>query len=462
MITPRLYRRRITWVASLVALFLLYHFFSLRSDLDAPAVAARTKTSQNANTSPNANANSNTNQKSNANNGEKEQDRPICPPLPGMEDILVVLKTGVTEALDKVPVHFQTTLRCVPNYVVFSDHDEEIAGVRVHDALRNMPDENLKQSIPDFNIYNRIRAMGRAGLAQEDFSDVANSALGKPDNPGWKLDKWKFLPMAMGTYKYKSDAKWYVFMEADTYFVWGSLLAWLEHFNPEDPLYIGTETQIADVIFAHGGSGFIVSNPAMKRVVDEYSVKSNEIHAYTAGHWAGDCVLGKILLDVGVPLHFSWPMLQNTAVAELDEFSPDFYRRPWCYPAVAFHHLSALDIQSLWEFEQKRYKESRKTLLLHGDVFKERIYPELSSDRSYWDNLSTEEHSVAIDTYEDCQALCATAPQCAQFTFRAGRCYTNKTPKMGHSSADASSGWIMKRVDAMLASAPKCRRPDFG
>ena len=359
MITPRLYRRRITWVASLVALFLLYHFFSLRSDLDAPAVAARTKTSQKANTSPNADANSNTNQnaKSNADNDQNSQDRPVCPPLPGMEDVLVVLKTGVTEALDKVPVHFQTTLRCVPNYVIFSDHDEEIAGVRIHDALRNMPDENLKQSIPDFNIYNRIRSMGRAGLAQEDFSDVANSALGKPDNPGWKLDKWKFLPMVMGTYKHKSDAKWYVFMEADTYFVWGSLLAWLEHFNPEDPLYIGTETQIADVIFAHGGSGFVVSNPAMKRVVDEYSVKSNEIHAYTASHWAGDCVLGKILLDVGVPLHFSWPMLQNTAVAELDEFSPDFYRRPWCYPAVAFHHLSALDIQSLWEFEQKRYKE---------------------------------------------------------------------------------------------------------
>lgn len=362
MITPRIYRRRITWVSALVALFLLYHFLSLRSDLDAPTVAAKSKAS-----SPTSNVHSNSNTNSahqNAHNnaaGQKTADskpaeKPICPTLPGIDDVQVIMKTGVTEALDKVPVHFQTTLRCIPNYVIYSDFDEVISGVPVHDALRNM-DEGIKQTVPDFNIYNRIRSMGRAGLAQDDFSDAGNSALGKPDNPGWKLDKWKFLPMVQETYRRNPQAKWYVFMEADTYFSWGSLLAWLEKFNPEEALYIGTETQIADVVFAHGGSGFIVSNPAMKRVTDQYAAKSADIHAYTAGHWAGDCVLGKILFDVGVPLHFSWPMLQNSNVGELDEFSPDFYRRPWCFPAVAFHHLSAMDIQSLWEFEQKRYKD---------------------------------------------------------------------------------------------------------
>lgn len=500
MITPRLYRRRITWVSAVVALFVLYHFLSLRSDLDAPAVAAKSRTttpSNNANADANyanSNANANTNANTNANAKANDQnaipepppkpaDRPICPPLPGMEDVLVVMKTGVTEAKDKVPIHFQTTLRCVPNYVIYSDFEEVIDGVQIHDALRNM-DEGVKQVVPDFNIYNRIRQMGRAGLAQEDFPEVQNSALGKPDNPGWKLDKWKFLPMVREVYTNNPGVKWYVFMEADTYFAWGNLLAWLETFNPAEALYIGTETQIADVVFAHGGSGFVVSNPAMKRVVDEYIAKPAEIHAYTGNHWAGDCVLGKILLDVGVPLHFSWPMLQNTNVGELDEFSPDFYRRPWCYPAVAFHHLTAQDIQSLWEFEQKRYKDvsplplplpsplsnaqltiteqSKKTILLHGDVFKERIYPELSSDRAYWDNLSTDEHSVSVDTYEDCQALCATSPQCLQFTFRAGRCFTGKTPKLGGDSRDASSGWMMKRVDNLLKKAPKCKKPEFG
>ena len=390
MITPRLYRRRITWVSAVVALFVLYHFLSLRSDLDAPAIAAKSGTTPSNNAYANnananyANSNANTNTNADAKNNDqnaladtppKPADHPICPPLPGMEDVLVVMKTGVTEAKDKVPIHFQTTLRCVPNYAIYSDFEEVIDGVQIHDALRNM-DEGVKQVVPDFNIYTRIRQMGRAGLAQEDFADVQNSALGKPDNPGWKLDKWKFLPMVKEVYTNNPGAKWYVFMEADTYFAWGNLLAWLETFNPAEPLYIGTETQIADVVFAHGGSGFVVSNPAMKRVVDEYTAKPAEIHAYTGNHWAGDCVLGKILLDVGVPLHFSWPMLQNTNVGELDEFSPDFYRKPWCYPAVAFHHLTAQDIQSLWEFEQKRYKDVSSFLLppsFHSHPFLTRI-----------------------------------------------------------------------------------------
>lgn len=359
MSAPRMYRRRTAWVAAVVVLVLLYHFVSLRSDLDPPKLDTRPKTSPSEDQQrPKAGSGSHEISKAHQEAESKPAERPVCPPLPGMEDVLVVMKTGVTEAKEKVPVHFQTTLRCVPNYVIYSDFDEEIQGVQLHDALRNM-DEGIKQSIPDFNIYNRIRTMGRAGLNNADFADVANSALGKPDNPGWKLDKWKFLPMVQETYAHKPDAKWYVFMEADTYFSWGTLLAWLATLNHHDALYIGTETQIADVIFAHGGSGFIVSNPALKRVVDEYAAKPAEIHAYTATHWAGDCVLGKILLNVGVPLTFSWPMLQNSHPGELDEFATVFYRRPWCFPAVAFHHLTPKDVQSLWEFEQKRYKDVR-------------------------------------------------------------------------------------------------------
>lgn len=280
--------------------------------------------------------------------------RPECPPLPGMEDVLVVMKTGVTEALDKVPVHFQTSFRCVPHYVIFSDFEEDIGGVRVQDALRNM-DPEVKQTIPDFDIYNRIQKMGRDGLGGEDFADEANSAIGKPNNPGWKLDKWKFLPMVQETLKYKDDAKWYVFMEADTYYFWPNLLAWLKTFDHTKPLYIGTETQIADVVFAHGGSGFIVSNSAMRLAAREYATRTSELNTYTDHHWAGDCVLGKVLFDAGVGLYFSWPLLQNSNLGELDEFNTDLYRKPWCFPAIALHHLTNEDIKDLWQFERQRW-----------------------------------------------------------------------------------------------------------
>lgn len=281
--------------------------------------------------------------------------RPECPPqLREMEDVLVVMKTGVTEALDKVPVHFQTSFRCVPNFVIFSDFEEDIGGVRVNDALRNM-DPDVRRTVPDFDIYNRLRKMGRRGLDTNDFQDEANSAIGKPNNPGWKLDKWKFLPMVQETLRHKNDAKWYVFMEADTFFFWPNLLAWLQHFDPREPLYIGTETQIADVIFAHGGSGFVVSNPAMQLAANEYTTRTSELNTYTNHHWAGDCVLGKVLHDAGVGLHFSWPFLQNSNLGELDAFNTDLYRRPWCYPAIALHHLTNEDIKDLWQFERHRW-----------------------------------------------------------------------------------------------------------
>ncbi|KAE8148107.1 hypothetical protein BDV25DRAFT_159004 [Aspergillus avenaceus] len=432
MLPPRRFRR-IAAITAVFCLFLVYHFYNLRSDYhdDRPATTV--------------------------------QDRrlPECPPLPGMEDILVVLKTGVTEALDKVPVHFQTTLRCVPNYVIFSDFEEDINGIQVHDAFKNM-DPDVKNQVPDFDLYNRLLQQGRAGLATGDFADEANSAIGKPNNPGWKLDKWKFLPMVQETLRYKGDAKWYVFMEADTYYSWGTLIQWLSHFDASKPWYIGTETQIADVIFAHGGSGFAVSNPAMQRVSKAYTDRNVELNEYTDAHWAGDCVLGKVLADEGVPLHFSWPILQNTNIGELDEFTTAFYRQPWCYPAVAFHHLSARDIQDLHNFETRRYQEKKKTLLLHSDVFKEIIYPDLSPIRDAWDNLSDEEHPE-IPTFHECQSLCRERPDCAQFAFRAGKCYTGKSPRLGSSAAsDIRSGWVMKKVEEMVGNAPVCKNVEWG
>lgn len=335
MVPRRRFSRRLLAVAAALTVFFFYHFLS--SDTDRPWRPHFTTTD----ITPDLDE-----------NGEPA---PFCPPLPGIEDVLVVMKTGVTESREKVPVHFQTTLRCIPHYVIYSDFEEEIEGVKIHDVLRDM-DSSAKKN-PDFEFYNRIVKYGRKGLEQQDFADEANSAIGKPNNPGWKLDKWKFLPMAQEALHYKSNAKWYVFIEADTYVSWPTILNWLARFDHTKPQYLGTETQIADVVFAHGGSGFMLSNPALQRASDEYSSRELELNAYTDGHWAGDCVLGKVLADAGVNLHFTWPILQNSNIGELDEFTVDFYRHPWCFIAVALHHLSPSDIENLWKFEQKRWRD---------------------------------------------------------------------------------------------------------
>ncbi|KAL3487161.1 hypothetical protein BJX62DRAFT_10508 [Aspergillus germanicus] len=430
MTSHRGIRRRIAVVATLLTIFLIYHFtFGTESHPSYHAFY---------NYPP----------------------KPRCPPLPGIEDVLVVMKTGVTEALDKVPIHLKTTLRCIPNYIIYSDFEEDIEGVTIHDAFRNVSPA-VKESVADFQIYNRLQKRGREGLESQDFADEANSAIGKPNNPGWKLDKWKFLPMVREAYTHKPDAKWFVFMEADTYFSWSTLLGWLSHFDPSKPHYIGTETQIADVIFAHGGSGFVISNPAMKLVADEYTKRADELHEYTDAHWAGDCVLGKVLSNVGVQLSYSWPILQNSNIGELDEFTTTFYRRPWCFPAVAFHHLSPSDVRFLHDFEQRRLAKSSKPVLLHSDVFKELIYPELSNIRDSWDNLCSQEQAT-LSTFQECQSYCEDTADCVQFVMRGGTCYTSSTPRLGTSNSDARSGWLIKKIEKMVDQAPTCSQPDFG
>lgn len=337
MVPHRRFSRRVAAVAAALALFFLYQIFTLHSHLQQPR--SSTGSSHEPSTE-----------------NVSGEPTPYCPPLPGIEDVLVVMKTGVTESKDKVPIHFSTTLRCIPHYVIYSDFDEEIEGVKIHDVLKYM-DPEVTHQVSDFDIYNRITRSGRTGLDEHDFADEANSAIGKPNNPGWKLDKWKFLPMAQEALKQKRDAKWFVFMEADTYFSWPTLLAWLAKFDHKKAYYIGTETQIGDVIFAHGGSGFLLSNPALTKASDEYAKRRTELDHYTDAHWAGDCVLGKVLADAGVGLHFSWPILQNSNLGELDEFSTHLYREPWCYIAAALHHLTPKDIENLWKYEQKRWNE---------------------------------------------------------------------------------------------------------
>ncbi|OQE38515.1 hypothetical protein PENCOP_c008G06246 [Penicillium coprophilum] len=442
---PRRFNRRLITVATAIALLFLYHIgtFSNHNGQWRPHFT----------TTPSA-------PPVYDENGEPI---PFCPPLPGMEDVLVVMKTGVTEAREKVPIHFKTTLRCIPHFVIYSDFEEEIEGVKIHDVLREM-DTSAKNN-PDFDFYHRLLKYGRKGLEQQDFADEANSAIGKPNNPGWKLDKWKFLPMAQEALRHKPDAKWFIFIEADTYISWPTVLTWLARFDHTKPHYLGTETQIADVIFAHGGSGFMLSNPALQRASDEYSAREVELNIYTDNHWAGDCVLGKVLSDAGVNLHFTWPIIQNSNIGELDEFTTDFYRKPWCFIAVSLHHLSPIDIENLWKFEQKRWRDKNKRILLHGDLFREYIFPEINSQptRQNWNNMASEEQPFA-KTFDDCRLICETQKTCVQFSFHDDTCFTSLNPRLGTAvpSGGARSGWIPTRIRAMTEQKGLCRKPDFG
>jgi hypothetical protein len=282
-----------------------------------------------------------------------------CAGLEALDDYFVTLRTGTTDAPKKLPAHFTTTLRCVPHYEIYSDFEEVIEGHHVHDVLNEVNPE-IVASHPDFEYYNRLRGKGRDAFSEEEISkwtSAKNTNSGR-DSPGWRLDKWKFLPLAEKAFRDRPQAKWFIFIESDTYILWKSLIAWLDHFDPSLPWYLGQQMQIGDVVFAYGGAGFAISQPALKKVVEHRNANLKFYDDFTAGHWAGDCVLGKALADVGVPLMWAFPTLSSEEPADTD-FESGFggaEKHPWCFYAASYHHLPPAEYSEFYDFEQKWYQ----------------------------------------------------------------------------------------------------------
>jgi hypothetical protein len=287
-----------------------------------------------------------------------------CQSLEGANETLVIMRTGSTELEAKLSVHLDTVLRCFPNKLVFSDAAEDYNGHTVLDALESVS-EAVKENHQDFELYRRLRD-GRQTLASDELHGLPNETFqeswtGHTENPGWKLDKWKFLPMVNRTFaEYPESAgiKWYVFMEADSYIVWPTLLDYLATLDHTKPYYSGSVAYIENVAFAHGGSTFVVSPPSMRSVTEYYSSHKEEVEKHTDGHWTGDCVLGKYFAESGTSLTSARPAIQGDYpgivpyMGSDDRPGPPIEPTLWCTPAVSYHHVDPLTIRNLWAFEQ--------------------------------------------------------------------------------------------------------------
>ncbi|KAL5361162.1 hypothetical protein BJX96DRAFT_81924 [Aspergillus floccosus] len=380
-----------------------------------------------------------------------------CPS--GLDDIHVLLKIGMTEAVARILVHFNTTFQCVRNYTIFSDYEDEISGVPIHDVLRGV-DERIKSTHPDFELYTRLRDAGKEALSAWNIPDDPSTPSGKPNNPGWILDKWKFLPMMHETLRARDNAKWYVFIEADTYILWANLVAWLAQFNADEPFYLGNQMQIGDVIFAHGGSGFVLSRPALERIVAYHSTRVAEWDEYTNHHWAGDCVLGKALQDAGVGLLWSWPMMQGSTPWAFDHLSPAFGHTPWCYPPVAYHHMTPEGIREMWEFEQTWSRQGGEPVVLYRDVFQKLMQPRFSQNEQGWDNESLDVVE-GVGSVADCEVQCALDAECLQFSYEPGLCRTSSKARRGTHKPGSVSGWMPDRINQTVAQLGSCDRIDW-
>jgi hypothetical protein len=401
-----------------------------------------------------------------------------CESLHGFGDIFLIVRTGASEAGVKLPAHLNTTLRCLPpnSYGIWSDLEEDINGHHVGNALDEM-DPDIIANDPDFAYYRRLQEEGLAGFSADErdsWAAAPNSAGGR-DTPGWKLDKWKFLPLADKAYRQRPDAKWYIFMECDGYINWSNMLYRLSQIDPSQRHYLGQLMMIGDVAFAYGGASFAISNSAMKAVVEHRAARPGFYEDFTSHHWAGDCILGKALIDAGVELSQSWPNFFGDSPFDMDYSArvggPD--SRTWCYVAMSWHHLSPPEIEEVSAFEQRWNLEVRLTLLSvdrarlditdcyqhskhlrHSDVFRHLVLPKLGPKVEDWENLSSDDER-SKESFEDCRSDCENRPSCIQFVFyhESQICKTSNKVTLGYqqkrdATCDkrATSGWVMDRV----------------
>lgn len=264
-----------------------------------------------------------------------------CRTAAGADKVMVVLKTGSTEVFQKLPIHFLTTFRCTPHYLIFSDLHQTIANYQVYDAIETVR-EDYKDNHEDFELYRKLKKY------QKDGRDTGKLKGDK----GWNLDKWKFMPMMHETYRMSPpEIDWFVIIEADTSLSWTNLLQWLGKLNPNKLLYMGAQNSVNDVEFAHGGSGFVVSRAAMKKMEDYrlkegYEAYDERWEATTASSCCGDEVIARALKEAGVPLTPAWPRIQGETVNTLD-----WTKRHWCAPAVTWHHVSGSQIDAMWKYQ---------------------------------------------------------------------------------------------------------------
>ena len=302
-----------------------------------------------------------------------------CPVVPPAEDYLVSMKTGATELFAKLPEQLLTTLRCIPNYMIFSDIEQDVGDYHVYGALEDVSDK-YKYSHPDFEYYRRLLDLAAKG---QDLSLLANMNLAeKEKHEAWNLDKWKFVPIAHRVYVKHPKVKWYIFLEADSYMAWPNVLELLAQYDSDHPWYLGAVHFYGDVAYAQGGMGYFVSNGAM-RLLDKIYDHKHIAHweRETAENPFGDAQIAATLRDAGCNLTGA-PGLYGDPPTWF-EFHADW----WCEPAVSWHHMHASDVEALSQVET-RLSASGESSYVYRDLFTHLVEPHLAPIRYDWDNLS--------------------------------------------------------------------------
>jgi len=372
-----------------------------------------------------------------------------------MDDVTIVLKMGAGEVSMQLPAYLARLGRCKQDFLLFSDRKAEYNGLQIHDVLANLRPE-YRYNNQDFDVYDAIQ--------RADNSD-------EKTREGWRLDKYKFLPMMELTRHLRPKSHWFVFIELDTYVNWDNMHRFLVNFDPKTPYYFGSPVwPRKKPVFAHGGSGFVLSSAALDKLMargrmfaeNKYLPGTHLFGKDMKKECCGDEVLASVLKASGITINGYWPMFNGEK-----PITARFGREQWCEAILTLHHLGADDFAGLERWESSSRRTPTKPLTFE-ELFT-LIEPSLRDRIEDWTNLSEDVTHLgghAGKSFEGCAKACMKDHKCVQYEHFGDTCRLSHDIRLGHRQPAEggkkwTSGWAMGRIEAFKAAHSPCEGAHF-
>ncbi|KAL7934835.1 glycosyltransferase family 31 protein [Trichoderma chlorosporum] len=398
-----------------------------------------------------------------------------CAHFPETSKILLVMKTGASEAFSKIPTQLLTNLKCLPEFLIFSDMEQEIAGYKIHDSLDKVLD-SAKMGNADFKIYYRQR---QCAVDQENCNKQVSSA-----QEAWDLDKYKNIHIAEKAFRMRPNYDWYLFVDADTYVVWPTIAHWLAKLDHTRQMYFGSRAFLGDIPFGHGGSGYIVSSAAMHGFFAGKENVANRWDEATRDTCCGDVMFATALREAtGIEVKNTWPTINGEK-----PFTIPYSEAEWCQPIATMHHVGSEELSNLYAFERERNFTFPMRI---KDLYHRFVAPQLAPVRPDWDNMSDDvlylntsstmcdddqlskaktKHlshleAMAHLSFDNCRAACHADKKCLQYRFHQGICGFRRSIILGSPKPKDDdelnmwmSGWDIDKIQAWVRKHKSCSR----
>jgi hypothetical protein len=336
------------------------------------------------------------------------------------------VKTGVDVAAARVPIQLLTYLNHAQNVFYFSDDDITI-GSSHH----------------------------LTGIVKEEFREKSLKKKSKEikrieDTVGWDVDRHKYFPALEAMYNKHSNVDWYMIIDDDTYVYWEALYLQIRRYDANKEWYLGLPRVMigcANITkysmsphFAYGGTGILLSRPALRRLIPEISRCTKKY-----GSCFGDAAVAFCLNDVGIKLDGSLGKYMHMDAIGMDFNWPD---EPCSWP-TSLHHLQPKQTQELYDIdplnprnyniEKSRYPRTYSELY---DKFGTKPTQKIFDSR---DSPSAPPYlTVKIEKTENCMKQCVSEIQCASWSHdqKAGICYLKKSIHKMEARDDFASGVV--------------------